>query len=535
MDRIIRHITDKLVKLLPDDHQHYELEDLRHWGFPSFIVRRIRIELERNLAESMQLPRTDWANTDSEAIKNVWQQFINAIRAEARLPASYARTVIETAVSDVIEMLVQPRKNLSKVIFGPEKELSFEELQQRMEAVVVYRHFATLIPRYMKKKELDTLSRERCQKVIVSADEKITARYSPLNWAQMLEPLFSLLDDEIDTELLRLFFEDKNMNRIARQFDLMDTSVNRAGLIEVLSSPDSLNMEGYEKDQPELFEAQSDPASHSGEKERPGPSASPAQDAGEESDSARAEAAEADDINQEGSGDDSGLEQRASAQPEIEPPSTELPGPSAEDEDVEEEGTLNTIFSGEYEEEPEEEGDLNRRFAEEDREPDEEHPETAESSGNHIEDAEDETTAEESEPGSTDQNGEPETPMWQRFMSRDDVEMFPEEEEDDLEEGFIDDPVIDLTEDTDDNGKEVEAMREFLKDDRSHFVEELFGGSERAYDEALQELAGMEEWTKASKYIHENVFKRNMVDMYSETAVDFTDRLHSHFLKKSKS
>ncbi|MDZ7681944.1 MAG: hypothetical protein U5J63_09615 [Fodinibius sp.] len=256
MQRTIQQITQQLIDRLPDNDQYYRLDELRSWGFPGFMIERIKVELERNLAESMIIPKTDWANTQSEPVQQAWQQFVDAIRAEARLPASYAQTVLETAVADVVEMLVQPRKNIPSVVFGTSEYLDAEEVRRRMSVVVVYRHFAQLIPRYMQKKELKKLSLERCQKVVSRADSKMTERYSPLNWAQLLEPLFKLVGGELDTNLLRLFFEDKNMPRIARKFDLMNDALTRAEFIEVLSSPELLDFEGYEDEQSQLFEDQ---------------------------------------------------------------------------------------------------------------------------------------------------------------------------------------------------------------------------------------------------------------------------------------
>jgi len=48
MNRTIQLVTEKLTGLLPDSQQKYKPEDLRSWGFPNFIVKRIQVELERN-------------------------------------------------------------------------------------------------------------------------------------------------------------------------------------------------------------------------------------------------------------------------------------------------------------------------------------------------------------------------------------------------------------------------------------------------------------------------------------------------------
>src|SRR5699024_138132 len=81
----------------------------------------------------------------------------------------------------------------------------------------------------------------QCAKLIARADEKITANYSPLNWAQTIDPLFKLLDEGVDPSLLRLFFEDKERNNIAEAFEQKDEKLSRAEFIEMLTAPDLLD------------------------------------------------------------------------------------------------------------------------------------------------------------------------------------------------------------------------------------------------------------------------------------------------------
>ncbi len=545
MTRIIQQITQQLIDRLPDNDQYYRLDELRSWGFPSFIIKRIKIELERNLAESMIPPKTDWANIQSDAVQFAWQKFVDAIRAEARLPASYAKTVIETAVADVIEMLIQPRKNIPEVIFGTDDELSYEEIADRAKAVVVYRHFSTLVPRFMQKKELNKLSKERCAKIIAKADEKLTARYSPLNWAQMLEPLFNLQNGNIDTNLFRLFFEDKNMLRIAREFDLMNDTLSRAQFIEVLSSPDLLDFEGYEDDQSTLFGDQPETKAPKTEQEIPKPTEEPEEVATDRSTK--------DDKQKEEKADDpkalnkdamSSLFPDNDSEPEEESEKTlntdftgadgDEDGAEVETEDQKEkDNTINASFVGEDEEEIEA-AESEQELAEEVVEVEEEKTEEADSTVN-----EDEEKAVE-KPELADE--EAETPMWMRYMSEEEIEEYkkqeleePEiEDEDTDDDGFIDDPIIDLTNE-EASDEEIEELSNMLSDDRDLFVEEIFRGSDRAYDQAIEDIAAYDDWQSASKYIQKDIFKRNLVDMYSEEAVDFTDRLQSYFLRKQKS
>jgi len=564
MQRTIQQITQQLIDKLPDNDQYYRLDELRSWGFPSFVVSRIKIELERNLAESMIIPKTDWANTQSDAVQDAWQQFVDAIRADARLPASYAKTVIETAVADVLEMLVQPRKNIPRILFNGDDQLSYEELCSRVNLVVVYQHFGQLLPRYMQKKGIEEFSQERCANVVSNADEKLTERYSPLNWAQMLEPLFKLVDGEIDTNLLRLFFEDKKMPRIARKFDLMNESLTRAEFIEELSSPELLDFEGYEDDQSTLFE-----------------------DSPEVTDRDESElkiSAEPDDLEQDQE-DDPDLESNKKSL-DIAEPAEEQKSEADEESEItlnsdfteedeinqkldegkdEDVGSLNDVFTETNEQNEETEslentesqeptGNESRLAADEDKEEDSSQLEEVESTG--PEDEVKDRVAEQEEQRipedvnikpkdngqekdtEGDDSKEQDTPIWMRYMSDEEIEEYEEKQEqededqdEEVEEGFIDDPVIDLTNE-DATDEEIKNLRDLLESDRELFVEEIFRGSDRAYDEAVEDIAAYSSWREVSKYIEKDIFKRNLVDMYSEAAVDFTDRLQTYFLEK---
>ncbi|MDZ7658347.1 hypothetical protein [Fodinibius sp.] len=516
MKQTIQQITQRLIDRLPENDQYYTVEELRSWEFPSFIVRRISVELRRNLSDSMNIPKTDWANTGADAVLDAWQKFIEAIQDEARLPASYAQAVIETAVSDVIEMLVQPRKNVPDVIFGAKDELSVEQLHQRLEAVVIYRHFAVVLYRYMQKKDLESLSKERCSTIIAQADEKLTSRYSPLNWAQMLEPLFQLQEDGIDTNLLRLFFEDKKMPRIARKFDLMNTVLSRAEFIEVLSSPELLDFDGYEDDQSSLFEDQS-----------------PAKKEKGDNNSQTVLPKEEDEELQQTEGN----ELKESEDQLVKPDETE------EIEDAED-GSLNGAFKEESEQEEDEEVTSEN---EEDEKQDFKEETEKKDDFEEIEEEEQEHSIPEKVPSSTEEQEESETdtevsseseetPMWMRYMSDEEIEEYKKEhgaeaDEEVDEDGFIDEPIIDLTKE-DASDEEIKNLRDMLSDDEELFVEEIFRGSDRAFDQAIEDIAVYDSWRDVSKYIEKDIFKRNLVDMYSEAAVDFTDRLQSYFLEK---
>jgi hypothetical protein len=160
-------------------------------------------------------------------------------------------------------------------------------------------------------------------------------------------------------------------------------------------------------------------------------------------------------------------------------------------------------------------------------------------------------------PGDKEQDDE--VPMWKSFLERDqfdsesgfqfdrqegsqsaseelpswESEQAPSESEsEDIEEsGFIEEPIYDFSEPEDDPGAKIEDISKWLIDDKDRFVEKIFQNSELAYDQALSEIVDFEDWKRASVYLEKEVFSRNKIDIYDETAVDFTDRLHSYFMQ----
>jgi hypothetical protein len=66
MHQSVENIIDKLMGAVKADKPYYSLKDFLSAGFPSFIVERIRIEVNEKLKKEFELDQTDWANTDQE-------------------------------------------------------------------------------------------------------------------------------------------------------------------------------------------------------------------------------------------------------------------------------------------------------------------------------------------------------------------------------------------------------------------------------------------------------------------------------------
>lgn len=609
MEQLIRSVTTSITSQLSGNKSFYTPDDLREYDIPEFLIQRVEVEIYRNLNESIVPPQSEWADMAEKEVEQAWEQFIDAIVAEVRMPASFATTVFETAIADVMEMILQPRKAIPEILFGPKKKLSIEEVEKRLSFISVNSHLAHAIYKYMKRKGLDEIEIGTARRVIIKVDERITANYNSLNWAQLLQPLFILTGPKIDTELFRIFFKDRNMDRISRRFDLLSGSLNKTEFIETLSSPDLLNEEGYDDDQVSLFDVQSN-EEHTTEGNRRAEiglqdsknvkkdmSAKNSQEKDDVADSINTDknrqSSETIKSEQPTEDDESTFTLDIS---EVEEDEHEVDDDSilgsfqsqlrsidvtdeSEISDVMDDLKPNTVDNSDEdfdspdtesvdtplyvrfdtdeesnvdlteEEEPE------KRFVDQfiyDDESDQEDSDSTDAFRNdelyegpnadEIEEASENQTIKDDLAPETSAESDEESPIWQAFLGDDDnieEEDIPEystfsDLEDHEMEGINKEdeedeaPLIDLTV-LDDEVDSADHLIGWLKDDEERFTSHIFSGSEKAYEEALVDLNQLQSWNQASRFIEKEIFARNLVDMYDEEAVDFTDRLQAYF------
>jgi len=606
MERLVRQLTENIVSQLPEGREFYTPEDLYELDIPGFVTDRAILEMTRYLSESIVPPHSEWADMEDEKVQMAWDKFIDTIVGEVRMPASFKNAVFETAVGDVLDTIIQPRTAIPAIIFGEEKTLTKEQVEKRSRFVTVNQHLSNTLVRYLEKKGKTELTLENCKTVITRIDERLIKNYNPLNWTQLLEPLFKLIGPSIDTDLFRAFFEDKEMYNVSRRFDYLNTSLNKTGFIEQLSAPDLLKESSYDDEDSTLFdvpdkkgEPPHEPMEGS-EPEEKQEAVDVPQDEGNEEEatekfdlsslgekfqeleeddgpiapegfkSVPADSEEEEDVKDDDDSIVNSFHQRRYISP-TEDEDVEFDTDTEDEEeddkplhsifqfdDATDEGepdensdSLSGMFEGRedsFEGElpkvdedpddilaPEEESDVHQPEKNEEIEEDADEEEYS-SLSSRFEISEKDIPKPESEEEDfkwvaedPEEEDDDESPMWKAYMGEENEDDASDEDENVDEDGFIDEPIIDLTKESDDSREESEKIEEWLQDDRDRFVEEIFGGSDSAFDQALIDIAQKEEWKEASKYIEKEIFARNLVDMYDEAAVDFTDRLHAYF------
>ena len=577
MQKIIDQITDHLVGLVTADKPAYNPKELLKAGIPSFIVERVRMSLEDKIREELGSHTSEWYEADNRLVEDAWSDFLRTAISTSHIPKEELYRVLNSVVKDIIYVFIEPRKNMAEYVFRDDEELSYDELELRCSRLTIYKHFGTAIPLYMKKRKLDTLSKERCKQLIHKLDAKLVASYSAQDWAQKLEQLFVLFNGKVDPKLLSTFFEDKGLYNLAQKFSRRRKLITKTDFIYIISNESLTDFredepdEGVEAKEGKIAEDEAKKISEEDDSEqtliesffgeyeyKPG-------EEEEEEDSLAGKYLEG------GLTDDE---------------MTELLSDIASDgvvevDDYDHVASLNELFSISKREEEEEEGksetseEIAASIKSQNNEDDGEeikafrdnlisildqaknsYENMSAEEKQELEDAETKPEKKEEKPEATPEKEEvpegedlPEdedSPMWAQFLSPDQMEVImgskregesqkgeedseKEREADDEEAIEVEDSVY-SDEPLIDEDQEVQVpLADILEDRKEEFIEVIFSGSTDSYKKAVSKIEKFKTWKETSKFIQKDVFNKNDVDMLSGATVDFTDRLHSYF------
>ena len=227
MQKTIQQISDQLLALIKTERPFYSSEQLLEEGIPSYIAVRIQLYSEDKVLDELSDFKSDWIDTENEFVQIVWKQLQSASMDAARIPHSELEDVLISTTSDILSVLVEPRKNMAKYLFREQEILPYAEVEKRCDQLTIYKHFGTAIPMYMKKRNLDELTIQRCEQLIRNLDSRIVANYTPQDWTKKLAVLFTLFRGKLEPKLLRNFFNDKEMDETASLFMNVDHPIDK--------------------------------------------------------------------------------------------------------------------------------------------------------------------------------------------------------------------------------------------------------------------------------------------------------------------
>lgn len=575
MQKVIDQIADHLVSLVTSERAEYNPKELLKSGIPSFVVERIRLYLEDKVREEIGTLEPKWFDGEARLVSDAFNDYMRSAISTSRIPKDDLYDVIHTVVKDIIFVFIEPRKNMAEYVFRDNEELPYEEIEERCSRLTIYKHFGTAIPLYMKKRNLDTLTKDRCKLLIHKLDAKLVASYTAQDWAQKLEQLFILFGGKIDPVLLSTFFEDKGLYGMAGKFEALSEPLTKADFIEIISSQELMEFTVEKKPEKtndkeeKIASGDVDKISEEDDSEQTliesffgNYEYIPSDDDDETlaaqfsdgslsddemsellSDIANDGVVEVDDFDQVDSlnklfslsGENEDENQASETSEEIAAKIKEMKEEEAEDvaefrENLisildQAKNSFETIESGDDSDEIEVEEELADVFI------DDEDISESESEANIFVEEKKEEGAE------TDKE---EKPMWAKFLNDDQMDVImggernrrevSEMEEDiQVDDDYLKKPVFEGESEVTSEEVPQIILTDLLADRKAEFIEVIFSGSEKKFDKALEKIKTFKSWKETSGFIQKDVFKKNNVDLFSGATVDFTDRLHQYF------
>lgn len=492
MQNTIHELTEYLFRIIAPTRAFYSLEELHKTTTPSFLVERIRITIEENVLKELDTTSNVWFNNSLYSVQKAWQDYQQAAIEAAHIPKDNFHKILSHIVTDIVHILIEPRKNLANYIFEDDYNLDFKEIEYRCKKLTVYKHFGTAIPLYIKKRKLDTLDKERCDRLIQEFDEKLVAKYKPKDWAQTLDPLFEMFNGKVDSKLITRFFDDKELSEIANKFSSKEASITRSDLVLILSEMDEIKVSNTKLEEKNMDESLFD--------------------------------LYATDTNPLIVVEDFSENESQDGSKNIEGMSDEFHEDQKKDKlavSQEKKAPLNEIVQRKKEHQ-------NDSLLQKREELNAENESDQEKNISHI-----------------THTPHQEQPIWTQYLSSDKVdvpmrEMYAEEQisnhiqDEKAAEIEVNDDFTDLLfeENETPSHKKIHILSkitEVLNDRKFEFIEVIFKTSEPNYQRALLNLSTLKNWEEASDYINNEIFTKNNVDLLSEITVDFTDRMQHFF------
>lgn len=547
MQKIIHQITKKLALLVNKEIEFYTYEDLLATKIPNFVVERIRIVLEYKVRDEIGNFTNSWVDFTNKNVQDSWGNFIEQALSSSYIPKDHLFEFLKYAVHDIVNLLIEPRKNMGEFIFREDNVLNLKDLEYRCAQLTIYKHFGTAILMYMRKKRLESLTKVNCISLIQKIDTKLIATYTPKDWVRTLEQLFVLCDGKVDSKLLSAFFNDKNLPNIAEKFINYDKFISKSNFVSILSTKDVNVTYNNEQITEELTVNES-----------------------------ILEDVSKNDIENPVPENETNLWLIDSAsKQEIEGRSIEKNNDLAYEIYQNAVESLNALFKSENDEDPVSETkqtkNLMQNVSKEVVENDENNLSTLDKANEPFNDVTDSkagkeeltnsdnqakkgrnnrehsfTSSEEVKDTTSDSHEfatDSEQPMWAQFLSSDHSDLVmdehrttqrdsesPNEEADIIVNDTFEDEIFeDVGIASIDSTPKLSALRDLLDDRYVEFLEVIFKSKETEYESALITLSTCSNWKEASNFIQNDIFGKNNVDLLSGVAVDFTDRMHRYF------
>lgn len=491
-DALYQHLLDRF----PADRD-YPRGALYVEGMPPPVASLLGRTLDRWLEHELDALESRWFDFEDPAVRAARAELIVALGRTARVPRGAWAETLRYAVGAVVRHLTTPAPALTDATFeGVAEPLPTEIVRTRLHTFEAYPYLPEIADAYLKQKRPETVDPDGLSQLLVRIDRRVTGEYSTEDWLRLLGPLFTLARripevKGLPTSLLVDFFAAKGQEEaVAALREMGVRELDESALHDLLARALVVTEAGAD--------AEAEPA-QSGE-------TAPEQVENVQ-ETALPTPEEPDDE----------IEDEAEILPP--PAAEELPAKESEPEEVIQDDVARGDVADRLSDgpavmpaPPSEPEPLWKRFA-------------GQAVGPTVETSvpEDQARPVFRQDPIPDPPQEDEAPLWRRFFSgvRRPGKDAPTEGRE-ARAGTA--AELASLEDV-----EARVLGQSGGRQRRRYVRDLFRGDEHAYLSVLTTLEACDSWPEASRIIASDVFKRFGVDIYSATAVDFTDAVSARF------
>ena len=199
--------------------------EIQSADIPRGVKAYLQADIIRSLeAELFSSPRLARVERGAPGVRRQGRAFVASMAATYAIPRAEFVTLLENAVHFLENYLCRPQWTIEHFVFESGERVPLAEMTAKLDCMVEYAYFRTLIPRVMQRRGTREASPEEFRDILGRIDEQIVRQHNARELALLAKPIFDFLllrdtppDVSIPLKPILVFFEDKKM-KILRDY-----------------------------------------------------------------------------------------------------------------------------------------------------------------------------------------------------------------------------------------------------------------------------------------------------------------------------
>ncbi|NTW50431.1 MAG: hypothetical protein HGB19_12020, partial [Chlorobiales bacterium] len=195
-------------------------DEIQAADLPRQIRTFLLAELEFTARTYVKSIKSARFNFQDDSISEARNAFVRHLIKTVTLKREDYLKLLDMAVVIQFRYLCRPQKMLAEQVFGQMKEQSAAEIADRLRNFSDYRYLVNVFLQYLEKKKIESITREKFEKIIFGIDQKITDSYDDHDFLMLLKPIYEFFDlggeTEVPVIILTEFIREKSVPRLEK-------------------------------------------------------------------------------------------------------------------------------------------------------------------------------------------------------------------------------------------------------------------------------------------------------------------------------